>query len=488
MDIWYAIKQLFTYDPDHPMLFNSGQFLFVFTVFMAIYAAIYKNKLSRTLYVLVFSFFFYYKSSGRYLGILLLTVIVDYGLALLIYQSKTKAQKKLYLILSLVSSLGLLFYFKYTNFFLENVAAANGEPFQRLDIFLPIGISFYTFQTLSYIIDVYRGEIKPTNNFLDYAFYMTFFPHLVAGPIVRAKFFLPQLNEKVILDRVQINTGLFLVIIGLLKKAVLADYIAQYNDLIFADPKTYSGFENLMAIYGYTLQIYCDFSGYSDIAIGIAKMMGFELGSNFNKPYQALNLTDFWRRWHISLSQWLRDYLYVPLGGNRKGRFRTYLNSFLTMLIGGFWHGPSWNFVFWGASHGVGLAIHKFYTETFKPTVNSSLLGKALSWLITFHFVVFLWIFFRAKDFTMAWDMIHSIVYNMDLAYVAPFLAVRKTFVLFVLIGFAIHFIPSKWFPAIADGFVRMPFWAKAVAFVITIQLIIQYASETVQPFIYFQF
>lgn len=482
------LHDLISYNPDRPMLFNSGQFLLYFTLFLAFYAVLYKNKASRTLYVLAFSFFFYYKASGWYLIILLITLAVDYGLALAIYKSEKKRTRTLWLIFSLCTSLGLLAYFKYTNFFLENIAFMRGEPFEPTDIFLPIGISFYTFQTLSYIIDVYRHELKPTNNFLDYAFYMSFFPHLVAGPIVRAKFFLPQLKEKIYLKSEDISKGLFLIMQGLFKKAVLADYVAQYNDLIFSSPGNYSGFENLMAIYGYTLQIYCDFSGYSDIAIGIGFIMGFNLGINFNKPYQAINITDFWRRWHISLSSWLRDYLYVPLGGNRKGKYRTYINLFITMLIGGFWHGASWKFVFWGAMHGVGLTIHKLWKKFVSPYTKPSALGKALSWLLTFHFVIFLWIFFRAKDFDTAWLMLSQVFYAMDWAYVQPFMDVRWLFVAIMLIGYAIHTIPARVYPMMEQRFIKLPFIVMAVLFVLIVQLSIQFASESVQPFIYFQF
>ncbi len=483
---------LFGYVKDSPMLFNSGQFLFFFTIFLIFYAILFKNRLSRTLYVLAFSFFFYYKASGWYLGILLATLAVDYGLALAIHHARKKLFRTLWLIFSLCTSLGLLAYFKYTNFFLENVAMIRGEAFEPMDIFLPIGISFYTFQTLSYIIDVYRKELEPTHDFLDYAFYMSFFPHLVAGPIVRAKFFLPQLKEKIIIRAEEVQQGFFLIMQGLFKKAVLADYVAQYNDLVFASPSTYGGFETLMAIYGYTLQIYCDFSGYSDMAIGVGKMMGFDLGINFNKPYQALNITDFWRRWHISLSTWLRDYLYIPLGGNRKGKWRTHINLFITMLLGGLWHGPSWKFVFWGAMHGVGLAVHKLWKKHVMPgeiqSKSWSMVWKAVSWFITFHFVVFLWIFFRADSFDVAWTMIGNVFNSMDLAYLQPFWDVRYLFVILLLVGFAIHAIPSKLFPKIEILYLKTPFLLKAVAFVLLVQLVIQFRSESVQPFIYFQF
>lgn len=488
-----VIHDLFSYDSANPMLFNSGQFLFFFTLFLIGYAFLYNNKLSRTLYVLGFSFFFYYKSSGWYLLILLFTLAADYGLAWAIFKAKKQKFRTLWLVISLCTSLGLLAYFKYTNFLLENIAFLRGEPFEPLDIFLPIGISFYTFQTLSYIIDIYRRDLEPTNNFLDYAFYMSFFPHLVAGPIVRAKFFLPQLKNNIILKPEEIHRGFFLIMQGLFKKAVLADFIAQYNDLVFAAPNTYSGFENLMAVYGYTLQIYCDFSGYSDMAIGIGLLLGFNLGINFNKPYQALSVTDFWRRWHISLSSWLRDYLYISLGGNRKGKLRQYINLFITMLLGGLWHGASWKFVFWGGMHGVGLVIHKAWKKYVVKEDFTSKAGNAVynffSWFITFHFVVVLWVFFRASDFSTATTMISQIFSDFDWAYLQPFWNVRYLFVILLLVGFAIHAIPDYIYPKMEQFYIKkVPFLVKAIAFVLLIQLCLQLKSESVQPFIYFQF
>ncbi len=487
------IHDLFSYEVASPMLFNSGQFLFFFVLFLIAYAFLFNNKLSRTLFVLGFSFFFYYKASGWYLIVLLVTLGADYALALAIQKAKQQKYRVFWLVVSLCTSLGLLAYFKYTNFFAENCAFLCGYAFDPYDIFLPIGISFYTFQTLSYIIDVYKRELEPTHNFLDYAFYMCFFPHLVAGPIVRAKFFLPQLKNKIIMNPAEIQRGFFLIMQGLFKKAVLADYVAQYNDLIFAAPGTYSGFENLMAMYGYTLQIYCDFSGYSDMAIGIGLLMGFDLGINFNKPYQALSLTDFWRRWHISLSAWLRDYLYISLGGNRKGKVRQYVNLFITMLLGGLWHGPSWKFVFWGGMHGLGLAVHKAWKKYVMPGEIESKWGSKVynffAWFITFHFVVFLWVFFRADDFGTAWTMITQITSGIDMAYLEPFWKVRYLFVILMLVGFAIHAIPSRLYPQMEALYVKkVPFVLKAIAFVLLIQLCLQFKSESVQPFIYFQF
>ena len=488
MDIFAFLSDLFTYNSKNPMIFNSGAFFVLFTVFISIYALIYKNRTSVAVYVILFSFFFYYKSSGIYLLILVATSLTDYFFALLISKTKSILKKRLWLILSLGSSLGLLAYFKYTNFFLENISAIIQNNFQPLDIFLPIGISFYTFQSVSYVLDVYWGKLKPTRNFLDYAFFLSFFPQLVAGPIVKAKDFLPQLRQKRLITEKAVYSGMFLIIVGLLKKAVIADYISQYNDLVFAAPTSYSGFENLMAVYGYTLQIYCDFSGYSDMAIGIAQLMGFNLGLNFNFPYQAQNITDFWRRWHISLSTWLRDYVYIPLGGNRKGKIKQYRNLMLTMLIGGLWHGASWRFIFWGALHGIALAIHKLFTVKLGSKIPNNFAVRFFSWFLTFHFVIFLWIFFRASDFSTAWQIVDQIVFHTDFSYLIPFFTVRKTWVILLVIGFLAHSTSKKMNTHIREQFVTASFFTKLILFFVAVQLVIQFQLEDVQPFIYFQF
>jgi len=485
-------QDLLFYKPDAPILFNSGIFWLLFILVLSVYAAIYRNNTARTVFLLGFSLFFYYKSSGVYVLLLIGTIVFVYYLTRLMHRQQNQRRKRWMLIFNVIVTLGFLAYYKYTNFFLDNFALLTGNNFDHADIFLPVGISFYTFQILSYVFDVYRRDLEPEKDFLNYAFYITFFPQLVAGPIVRASLFLPQLKNRIIIHAAEVQKGFFLIMQGLFKKAVLADYVSQYNDLIFASPGTYSGFENLMAVYGYTLQIYCDFSGYSDMAIGIGKMMGFDLGINFNKPYQSLSITEFWRRWHISLSTWLRDYLYIPLGGNRKGKWRTYINLFITMLLGGLWHGPSWKFVFWGGMHGAGLAIHKLWKTYIMPgelkSKPAAILYKFLSWFLTFHFVVFLWIFFRAQSFDQAWEMIGQIFGSMDMAYLQPFWSVRYIFVVMLLTGAAIHAVPSSLFPKMENAFVKTPFVLKAVAFIVLIQLVIQFSSASVQPFIYFQF
>lgn len=589
------LKDIFLYDSANPMIFNSGVFFILFILFIIYYAFQYKNKTSVTVFVILFSIFFYYKSSGLYFGILIFTSITDYSFAIFVNKAAKKFWKKFWLILAVWSSLGILFYFKYTNFVLENfvnfikllgdfplitefirntntdafksfsdIANNNFQPF---DIFLPIGISFYTFQSISYVLDVYQKKLKPTKNFLDYAFFLSFFPQLVAGPIVKANLFLPQLRKKITISKTAVWTGFWLIIIGLFKKAVIADYIAQYNDFVFAAPGSYSGFENLMAVLGYTLQIYGDFSGYSDMAIGLGMIMGFDLGINFNFPYKALNITDFWRRWHISLSSWLRDYLYIQLGGNRKGKWKMYRNLFITMFLGGLWHGANWKFVVWGSMHGIGLAVHKAFSG-FLEKIPNYIPVRFISWTITFIFVITLWVFFRANDiskssskhiinngadyeiasqivantdtsktirvlfsennvatdtviqtlsafrgdkvkitekiegnnkiitinimenaYKVAITMIKQVIFDTNIKkYALPFWKAHQVWVILMLVGFLMHASPTKLTNKIIDIFVKSPYIVKLVLFIIVVQLVIQFKSEDVVPFIYFQF
>ncbi len=369
---WASITELFTYQPTRPLLFNSVRFLVFFLAFYTLYIALRRRINWRLGYTLAFSLYFYYLSSGFYFFILLLSTVVDFVLGHLIYRAPTKAKKRLFLLFSLGLNLGLLGYFKYTNFLIGAFNDTLGTQFHFQDIFLPVGISFFTFQTLSYSIDVYRGKLVPltngvhdlaslSRNFLDFAFFVCFFPQLVAGPIVRAAEFIPQIRQRLTLSNAKLSEGILLIAGGLFKKAVISDYISvNFVDRVFENPTLYSGLENLLAVYGYALQIYCDFSGYSDMAIGLALLLGFQLPENFRTPYQSKSIQEFWRRWHISLSTWLRDYLYISLGGNRKGRFRTYINLMITMVLGGLWHGASWVFILWGFLHGIGLAIDRF--------------------------------------------------------------------------------------------------------------------------------
>lgn len=415
------------------------------------------------------------------------TSAIDWMLSWQIYKAKSRGRKLAFMWTSIVISLSILGYFKYANFFLWNWNAMVQGNFQPLDIILPVGISFYTFQSISYVVDVYKRRITPTRTWLDYIFYLSFFPALVAGPIVRADYFLPQLRKNLPATSEMIWGGLWLIIVGIIKKALIADYIAQYNDMVFNDPGFYTGIQALFGVLGYTMQIYCDFSGYSDMAIGLASIMGFRLAINFDSPYQSRNLTEFWRRWHISLSSWLKDYLYIPLGGNRKGVFRTYLNNFLTMLIGGLWHGAAWKFIFWGAMHGLGLAIHKASLPILKKIPDNAI-TISISWLLTFIYVSLLWVFFRASSFNDSAIIIQSIFVDFDMRQIPQFFENRATWGIMMLALIVMHFMPQRYADKVQDMFIRAPWIVKLLCFLCTVQLVIQFMSAEVQPFIYFQF
>ena len=481
------VGRMLAYEADHPMLFSSGLFWVLFLIFLPVYALLRSRRLQMVVYVVAFSLYFYYKSSAWFFMLLIITSVLDWCLSRIMADTRKLWKRRLCLWLSIGMSLSILGFFKYANFFLWNWNQMVEGNFQPLDIILPVGISFYTFQSISYIVDVYKGRVSPTETWIEYLFFLSYFPALVAGPIVRADYFLPQIQNRDHASREEMAAGLWLIILGLVKKAVVADYIAQYNDLIFASPTGYSGLESLMGVVGYVVQIYCDFSGYSDMAIGISAIMGFRLTKNFDFPYKSRNLTDFWRRWHISLSTWLRDYVYIPLGGNRRGTLRTYVNNFLTMLVGGLWHGAAWKFVIWGGMHGVGLIVHKAL-RPWLDRIPDTWPVKAASWTLTMAYVSFLFIFFRAASFEDAWLIIRNIFGNFDIAYLAPFVRVRYVWLIFVAMIIAVHSLPTRWINAAGDWFVRAPFGAKLAVFIIAVQLVVQFMSEDVMPFIYFQF
>jgi alginate O-acetyltransferase complex protein AlgI len=484
------IESWFLFNPKEPILFNTALFLGFFLVFYPIYILTTKAKthVFRNLYVFLFSVFFYYKSSGSYFALLLFSGVVDYNLAKLLYEETIQAYRKFYLILSVILNLAFLGYFKYTNFLAENYNAIFEGNLSFEKVALPVGISFYTFQSMSYIIDIYRKELKPTKNILDYMFFVSFFPQLVAGPIVRASEFIPQIYAKLNLNRNDVNKALFLIIGGLIKKTVISDYISlNFVDRVFDAPNTYTAFENLMAAYGYTIQIYCDFSGYSDMAIGIALLMGFKLSINFKTPYKSASITEFWRRWHISLSTWLRDYLYISLGGNRKGKIRMYLNLFLTMLLGGLWHGASWKFVVWGALHGTQLVIERLCKDYLKLPKNK--LTWAISVVLTFHFVAFCWIYFRAKNFDHANQILINISnVTFDFDQMQTIILGYKNVFIIMLIGYLWHFLPSKISAIMETTFGKMPIVLKALVMALTFWLVYAMSTAGPQPFIYFQF
>jgi len=504
----HILSQIFSYTEGDPLLFTKISFWIFFAILLAGYSFIYNKPIARSAYLLAFSLYFYYKSSGLFFSLLVFSTICDYTFGLLIPNYKSKLTRKLLVASSVVVNLGLLSYFKYAYFYTDLVnqlfgtsftvtnhlsAWANGifgTNFDTSTILLPVGISFYTFQTISYTVDVYRGKIAPVRNIIDFGFYVSFFPQLVAGPIVRASEFIPQLYRKFNLTSREFGHATFLIIAGLIKKMIISDYISiNFVDRVFDNPLSFSGFENLMATYGYALQIYCDFSGYTDKAIGLAMLLGFRLPINFNSPYKATNITDFWHRWHISLSSWLRDYLYIPLGGNKKGSARTYVNLMITMILGGLWHGANIRFVVWGGIHGVGLAIHKLWNK-YVPHI--SMLGegwrKFFGAFLTFHLVCFAWIFFRSGSMSDAQSMINQIFAHFGGSSIVEILKSYANIFTLIAVGFTLHWIPfsiKEWY---RGKFIDSNLTVKFMVVVIAIILIIQFKTAELQPFIYFRF
>ncbi|HEX2976540.1 MAG TPA: MBOAT family O-acyltransferase [Bacteroidales bacterium] len=501
------LAAIFSYDPSKPLIFSTASFWLFLLIVLGGYSIVYRQYFMRNFYLLLASLFFYYKSGGLFLFLLIFIILVDYTCGLMIGNSRRKGIRKLFIVISVLSNLSILAYFKYTGFFVNTVNDLIGTNFRVFDfladisnrnlgtafdinnIILPVGISFFTFQSLSYTIDVYRRKIRPVANIFDFGFYVSFFPQLVAGPIVRASEFIPQLYSKFHLDKREFSHALYLIAKGLIKKIIISDFIAvSFVDRVFDAPSMFSGFENLMAVYGYGLQIYCDFSGYTDIAIGVGLLFGFRLPLNFNSPYKAQGVSDFWKRWHISLSRWLKDYLYIPLGGNRKGRFRTHINLMLTMLLGGLWHGADLRFIIWGFLHGAGLVVDRIWHSIFpKDNLNGSF-RKFVSVFITFHFVSFCWIFFRAPDTDSIRIMLSQIVTSFSPGSWMAVLPAYSTVFTLIGIGYLVHFLPEKTRESWRGMFIKVPLAAQMVIILAVAILLFQMRSTDTMPFIYFRF
>ena len=480
------LLSLLVYDVHRPLLFNSMFFFVFFLILLVFYQFVIQKVKLRTWYLLVFSLYFYYKTSGVFVLLLVATAFVNFLISDWIYNSDSEKKRKWFFTLSVFWNLGTLGYYKYTNFFFSILNDIGHLNLQHVDIFLPIGISFFTFQTMSYTFDIYRRNLVPLKSFADFCFFVSFFPQLVAGPIVRATDFLPQIHKKISLNKEQIASALFLIIGGLVKKAIIADYVSiNFVDRVFSEPGRFSGVENLIGIYGYALQIYCDFSGYSDIAIGLARLIGFELRINFDLPYRSASVTEFWRRWHISLSSWLKDYLYISLGGNRKGKLRQYINLMITMLLGGLWHGASWNFVFWGGIHGIGLVFDKLI---MKWRFLATKFGKIMGVIVTFNFVCFAWIFFRAPDFASAGVMLKQIFTAFQPSIFFDWIKDFRGVAILILLGYIMHYVPKKFDDFSEKLLFKLPIPAQALLVTIVIWVMFQVKSSDIQPFIYFQF
>ncbi|MDL2308971.1 MBOAT family protein [Bacteroidales bacterium OttesenSCG-928-B11] len=560
---------IFSFDERYPLLFTQFYFWAFFAIVFAIFSLVHSRRLLRNAFLFFASLFFYYKTSGLFVLILILSTLYGFYIGKRIGKLEKKRPRKTYLVIGVVVNLLVLCYFKYAYFFTDvynnlfhtdyeviNYLAkwandwGNSTRFDASKILLPVGISFYTFQNISYLVDVYRKRVEPVSNILDFGFYTAFFPQLVAGPIIRANQFIPQLYKKFSLSRKQFGIAVFWILNGLLKKLILSDYLAvNFVDRVIDNPILFTGFENLMAIFVYSLQVYADFSGYTDIAIGVAMLMGFYLPINFNSPYKATNCGDFWRRWHISLSTWLKDYLYIPLGGSRKGKFRTHINLMTTMLLGGLWHGASWNFMIWGGLNGCGIIIFKIWRNmkkyartiltftlfagfstfnilfphpalmigtvwtgviffgTFIDQIYSLIiknkpvkwLNRAWSILLTFVFITFTRLFFRsgsnldpAEANRMAWETAQNMVmriggkWQLDLIPQILY-EYRFVFILF-LVGMIIHWLPTRWKRWYRLNFAMLPIWLIAAISIAVIFLSYQFVTADLQPFIYFQF
>ena len=386
------------------MLFNSGEFLLFFAGFLLAWWLVRGRSIClRNQLIVAASYLFYAWWDWRFLPLLVGSSLIDFWVALRMDETADRRRKRSFLIVSLCGNLGLLAFFKYFNFFAGSLHAAAGRlglhlPLPALEIILPVGISFYTFQTLSYTIDVYRGVLPATRRLTDFLAYVSFFPQLVAGPIERAAHLLPQFAQTREITLPMVREGVWLILWGLFKKVVMADNLAPLVEMVYDGPDPFTAPAVLLGTLAFAFQIYGDFSGYSDIARGTARLMGFDIMFNFNLPYAARSLSDFWRRWHISLSAWLRDYVYIPLGGNRRGTFRTQTNLLITMMLGGLWHGASWHFVLWGLWHGFGLISQRIWLTSPFTRWNVTRLGASAGWLVTMLFVLYGWLLFRADS------------------------------------------------------------------------------------------
>ncbi|MBN2805229.1 MAG: MBOAT family protein [Prolixibacteraceae bacterium] len=501
-----CLQDFLRYSDAAPWLFTRRAFWVFFGGVVGLYSLFYRRTRMRNIYLMLISLFFYYKTGGWFVSLLLFSAFSNYLWGRWIGSAHTKGTRTTFLLAGLMTNFGMLIYYKYAYFFtdlLNQLIPDTYETYNWLaycwnaclqthfsvnDILLPVGISFFTFQAVSYLVDVYTRRTDVVRNLFDFTFYLSFFPQLVAGPIVRASAFIPQIYRKYEISKREFGHALFLIMTGLVKKLVFADFLAiNYTDRIFEQPSLYSGVENLMAIYAYALQIYCDFSGYTDMAIGIALLLGFRLPINFNSPYKATSLSDFWRRWHISLSTWLRDYLYIPLGGNRKGKIRTAFNLMVTMLLGGLWHGAHFKFIIWGGLHGTGLLLEKMM-HPFQKKYSNRLLVRMIFIFIVFHFVCLGWMFFRAETMADVMGMFHQLIYAFRLEHLWRFIIDYKLIASLLTAGFFFHWIPAGWQESIRGKFIEWPLWGKGLVVLVILLVVNYFLLADIQAFIYFRF
>ncbi len=550
------IFNVFSFNEQRPLIFTQLDFWLFFIFVMVVFSFLHKKLLVRSIFLSVVSIFFYYKTSGIYALLLIFSLFINYFFGNGIAKAKTTNSKKIQLSCAVLFNVLTLAYFKYAYFFTDSFNKLFQTKFEVVNqlsvwangfagdgtfvekIILPVGVSFFTFQSISYVVDIYRKDIAPVKNFFEYSFFVTFFPQLVAGPIVRAKDFIPQIRQPFSLSNEQFSGALILITKGLFKKIILADYIAvHFIDKIADAPEAYPGFVSVLAMWGYSLQIYADFSGYTDIAIGLSCLMGFSLLANFNSPYKAISVADFWRRWHKSLGSWLRDYLYIPLGGNKTGGIATYiatliififllfitqwyeliwvylglmfiylilwflfpffknfihrdLNLLITMVVGGLWHGASENFVIWGAMNGIALIFYNYWKKISPYENATSLIIRFWRIFITFQFITFTRIWFRLEDSSGPVKMLKHIWNHFDLDW-RIFQHVFQTYQAvfwIILIGYFLHWMPQSWKDKGQDKFTKMNLLLKSLLIVISVFLMYQAISDTFKPFVYFQF
>ncbi len=485
------LVSLLSYDPGQPLLFNTGLFLFLFLAFLGVYHLVKGHRRLKMWVVIAFSLYFYYKSSADCVFILCGVCVSDYFLGRWLGRAGKTALGRGIVALNVVLNLGMLVWFKYFNLLGEAFASMVSTEFDPVSVILPAGISFFTFRSISYMVDIYRGQLEPCRSFVEYAFFLTFFPPLLAGPVVRAKDLLPQIHANANPTRQTTAEGLFLIMTGLVKKVVIADFISgNFVTRIFENPLLYTGFENLMGAIGFTIQLYCDFSGYSDMAIGLALLLGYRFKDNFMAPFKSQNPTEFWNRWHISLSTWLKDYLYIPLGGNRRGKARTQLNLMLTMTLGGLWHGASAMYIVWGAYNGALLVAHKWLRKVW-PTpeaLRGTRTLRAVNIGITFALMVVGFTFFRAPSMETVGQMADRIFTDFHLSVAPQFVEGYLMIVLALALGFIAHMTPRTWTTAASGAYTSLPALWQGVLLAAILFLVVQASQNELMPFIYMQY
>lgn len=474
------------------MLFNTGLFLVLFVLFLILYQLTLDRPRLRKYTVIAFSLYFYYKAGGAAAAAILCGVCLsDWLLGMWLGREQRATMRRVIVGINIFVNVGMLVWFKYFNLLASAFYAIIATGFEPLQILLPAGISFFTFRSISYMVDIYRGDMSPCRSLTNYAMFLTFFPPLLAGPVVRARDLLPQIEASPRPTKLMISEGLFLIMMGLIKKVVIADYISvNFVDRIFDNPTLYSGFECLAGAVGFTVQLYCDFSGYSDMAIGIALMLGYRFGVNFDEPFKAQSPTEFWRRWHISLSTWLRDYVYIPLGGNRCSRARSYFNQFVTMVIGGLWHGASWMYLIWGAYHGLLLALHKSLKRVvpLPEFLKGHPLIKFINIAVTFALVVAGFAIFRAPSLETLGQLARQIFTDFRPGIAMQFIEGYMLIVAALAAGYLAHMSPRSWTTGATRAYTGMGLVWQALLLAAVLFAVVQARSSELVPFIYLQY